>query len=144
MSPSYSTHMKSPRFPPSSYNHSSDAEEGFAGARFVEAKPSGSLSEKKPFTLQAPPIKVHNATPKTPQNGFGDAQLPPRQHVEAAPGEQTYESVPIPGAYKSPAPTKTTFGDVGLPPAGAPGQAVTSDARIESPPSSPRGWERRS
>jgi hypothetical protein len=143
LSPSYSTHMKSPRFPPSTYARSSDAEEGFAGARFVEAKPAGFKSEKKPFTLQAPPIKVHSATPKTPQGGF--SSLPPRaisppqerivEHVAAAPGEQTYDSVPIPGAYASPLPTKTTFGDVGT--------AMTSDSRIESPPSSPRGWERR-
>ncbi|CAG8957768.1 hypothetical protein HYFRA_00000106 [Hymenoscyphus fraxineus] len=145
MSPSYSTHMKSPRFPPSTYQSASEAEEGFAGARFVEAKPAGAISEKK-FTLQAPPIKIHGATPKLQQGGFANTntthQLPVRQHVEAAPGEQTYESVPIPGAYKSPAPTKTTFGDLNALP--QTGMAVTSDHRVESPPASPRGWERRS
>jgi len=136
--------MKSPRFPPNTYAQSSDSEEGFAGARFVEAPKSGFPADKKPFTLQAPPIKVHAATPKTPQDGFSAPQrafTPPQQervveHVAAAPGEQTYASVPIPGAYTSPLPTKTTFGDVGT--------AMTSDSRIESPPSSPRGWERRS
>jgi len=143
LSPSYSTHMKSPRFPPSTYAQAGQAEEGFAGARFVEAKPAGYQSEKKPFTLQAPPIKVHSATPKSAQGGFSSlparAVSPPQErvveHVAAAPGEQTYDSVPIPGAYASPLPTKTTFGDVGT--------AMTSDSRIESPPSSPRGWERR-
>ncbi|KAG9230446.1 hypothetical protein BJ875DRAFT_155420 [Amylocarpus encephaloides] len=142
LSPSFSTHMKSPRFPPNTYGSSGDAEEGLAGGRFVEAKPSGYPTEKKPFTLQAPPIKVHAATPKTPQGGFA-AQIPAPEppaeriveHVAAAPGEQTYDSVPIPGAYASPAPTKTTFGDVGT--------AMTSDRRIDSPPGSPRGWDRR-
>ncbi|TVY54552.1 hypothetical protein LSUE1_G009709, partial [Lachnellula suecica] len=41
LSPSYSQHMKSPRFPPSVYNSSPDAEDGMAGppgTRFVEAK----------------------------------------------------------------------------------------------------------
>ncbi|KAF4633728.1 hypothetical protein G7Y89_g4384 [Cudoniella acicularis] len=138
LSPSYSQHMKSPRFPPSAYAAGSDLEAGTmagAGARFVEAKPSFT-SEKKPFTLQAPPIKVHAATPKTPQTGF---QAPPpkqrvMEHVAAAPGEQTYDAVPIPGAYASPGPRQTTFDSVG--------QAMTSDTRIESPPGSPRGWER--
>jgi hypothetical protein len=106
MSPSYSTHMKSPRFPPSSYNASPQAEEGLApGARFVEAKSNASLNTK-PFTLQPPPIKIQNATPKTPQNGFETrTPSPPVErridHVAAAPGEQTYASVPIPGAYAS-------------------------------------------
>ncbi|RDL36675.1 Uncharacterized protein BP5553_06027 [Venustampulla echinocandica] len=135
LSPSYSQHMKSPRFPPAAYGSASLAEEGLAGARFVETSPT-STQEKKPFTLQAPPIRIHNATPKTPQDGF-EPQQPPKQrvleHVAAAPGEQTYAAVPIPGSYASPAPTKTTFGDVG--------QAMTSDSRIESPPGSPRGWK---
>ncbi|KAH8648906.1 hypothetical protein BGZ60DRAFT_534769 [Tricladium varicosporioides] len=138
LSPSYSTHMKSPRFPPSTFNNGPDAEDG--NARFVEAK-SSREQEKKPFTLQAPPIKVHAATPKTAQTGVFESQLPPQErkieHVAAAPGEQIYGDVPIPGAYASPAPTKTTFGAVGVP-----GQAMTSDARIESPPGSPRGWSR--
>lgn len=141
MSPSYSTHVKSPRFPPSAYNNGPAAEEGFAGAQFVEAKPSSTLNAK-PFALQAPPIKVQSATPKTPQNGFEPrAASPPVErrieHVAAAPGEQTYASVPIPGAYASPltspGPQQTTFGSVG--------QAITSEQRIESPPGSPRGWK---
>jgi hypothetical protein len=156
LSPSYSQHMKSPRFPPSVYNAAPSAEEGFAGARFVEAKPTSQVTSK-PFALQPPPIKVHAATPKTPQNGF-DAPAPPRsvspptkstspplaerriEHVAAAPGEQTYDAVPIPGAYASPLsspglaqPQHQRFGSVG--------QAFTSERRIESPPGSPRGWK---
>lgn len=148
MSPSYSMHVKSPRFPPASYSTNIDSitEEGFVapGTRFVEAKPASSVTVK-PFALQPPPIKVHAATPKTPQAGFvfpPPAQKKERviEHVAAAPGEQTYDAVPIPGAYASPLsspglaqPQHTRFGSVG--------EAITSNVRIESPPSSPRGWK---
>lgn len=143
MSPSFSQHMKSPRFPPSAYNFSSVAEEGLVapGTRFVEAKPEHTIAAK-PFALQPPPIKIHNATPKTPQNGFEAAPKPKErviEHVAAAPGEQQYAAVPIPGAYASPLtspglaqPQHRRFGSVG--------EAITSDRRIESPPGSPRGW----
>lgn len=140
LSPSYSQHVKSPRFPPSAFNANSQsmAEEGFAGTRFVEAKPISS-APTKPFQLQPPPIKIHSATPKTPQNGF-EAPIHPQErkidHVDAAPGEQQYASVPIPGAYStvtSPGPNHTRFGSVG--------EAITTDQRIESPPGSPRGWK---
>jgi len=144
LSPSYSQHMKSPRFPPASYNNGPSAEEGFAGTRFVEAKPAVAVAPK-PFALQPPPIKIHSATPKTQQNGFEPAPPPKRQeerrieHVGAAPGEQTYAAVPIPGAYASPMnspglaqPQHQRFGSVG--------QAITSEQRIESPPGSPRGF----
>lgn len=142
MSPSYSTHVKSPAFPPSTYNNGPDAEEGFAGARFVEAKSNAALNAK-PFALQPPPIKIQSATPKVSQNGFERAASPPTErrieHVSAAPGEQTYAAVPIPGAYASPLsspglaqPQNQRFGSVG--------QAITSERRIESPLGSPRGW----
>ncbi|PQE27083.1 hyphal anastamosis-8 protein [Rutstroemia sp. NJR-2017a WRK4] len=112
MSPSFSKYAAatSPRFPPSVYNNSPDAEEG-TSTRFVEAKTTTQITAK-PFTLQAPPIKVHSATPKTAQNGFEQMTPPPQsqspppakkervlEHVDAAPGEQTYAAVPIPGAY---------------------------------------------
>ena len=101
------------------------------------ASKNESFSQPKPFTLQPPPIKVHSATPTIPQDGF-EAAPKTQEHVPAAPGEQTYESVPIPGAYTSPMaspgmqPSNMTFGHP------APGQAVTTDQRVESPPSSPR------
>lgn len=111
LSPSYSQYAKSPRFPPSTYHGGPDAEEGNGiGTRFVEAK-SGMTANAKPFTLQAPPIKVQSATPKIAQGGFETQTPPPPQqypqpqpqrvveHVNVAPGEQTYASVPIPGAY---------------------------------------------
>jgi hypothetical protein len=145
LSPSYSQHVKSPRFPPSVYKSAPAAAEEYTGpgTQFVEAKSDFKIAAK-PFALQPPPIKVHAATPKTQQNGFEPP--PPRpqrerriEHVAAAPGEQTYDAVPIPGAYASPLtspglnqPQHQRFGSVG--------QAITSERRIESPPSSPRGW----
>ena len=87
------------------------AEEGDSPIQYAEVSPS--VSQHTPsFKLQAPPIRIHHATPRTAQDGFEDAlpqapMSPPPQertneHVEAAPGEQTYDAVPIPGAYASP------------------------------------------
>ncbi|KAI9745436.1 MAG: hypothetical protein M1818_000970 [Claussenomyces sp. TS43310] len=162
LSPSYSQYMKSPRFPTKSYTPMVDIKERLdeeeriaSGTRFVEAKPA-EAKVQKPFTLQAPPIKIQNATPKTPQTGF--APMSPRQvsppparqmspeprqerrteHAPVAPGEQIYGEVPIPGAYApvSPGPQQQRFGNIGF--AGLPGQALTSEQRLESPPGSPR------
>lgn len=72
------------------------------------------IAQPQPFTLQAPPIKVTGATPKVEQEGFEapvrtNTVSPPlpspafqerrNDHVAAAPGEQQYAAVPIPGAY---------------------------------------------
>lgn len=153
LSPSYSQHMKSPRFPPAAYTSMGDIEEGLRkdsyvapGTRFVEAKPK-SQKVQKPFALQPPPIKVQAATPKTPQTGFAVATLrqhsPPlrqtseqplqqetrTEHAPIAPGEHIYGDVPIPGAYAatSPGPQQQVFGNMGF--VGLPGQAVTSERR---------------
>lgn len=74
----------------------------------------------KPFQLQAPPIRVQGATPRVAQQGFTppasfpSSSTPPaesneedlsdkvNEHIGAAPGEKTYEAVPIPGAYAGP------------------------------------------
>lgn len=132
MSPSYSATMKDPRFPPSAHI---DDEEALTGVQFVEAK-SNAVLNSKPFTLQPPPTKTH-PSPAMSQTGF--APPPPRTplaerraaHMAAAPGEQTYDAVPIPGAY-----AKRPSG------AGNVGQAVTSEQRIESPPGSPTPWRK--
>ena len=71
------------------------------------------IAQPQPFSLQAPPIKITGATPKVAQDGFDtpartNTSSPPvspgferqNEHVGAAPGEQTYASVPIPGAYQ--------------------------------------------
>lgn len=146
LSPSFSTHMKSPRFPPAAYNSAntlSDAEEGHApSTRFVDAEPAFAAAPRA-FALQPPPIKIHAASPKTPAAAFQLPVPPPPQaaethagHAPVAPGEQQYAAVPIPGAYQpaSPGPAQQTFNFN----AGVPGQALTSEHRIESPPSSPR------
>jgi hypothetical protein len=111
----------------------------------------------KPFQLQAPPIRVQNATPKTAQDGFPhvDAESAPEnlnEHVGAAPGEKTYEAVPIPGAYTSPMsspsyPPSTSYGQQQEHPSmaaaleqGPPGRAYSVEGRVQtrSPPISPR------
>jgi len=93
-----------------------DAEES---VQYATAKPQ-QFAAPRPFALQAPPIKVHSATPRAAQDGFesvpsrDDTPSPPVQpqspgaqerfndHVPAAPGEQEYAAVPIPGSYASP------------------------------------------
>lgn len=89
------------------------------------------------FQLQAPPIRVQHATPKPQQDGFDPAPAPQahepervNEHVAAAPGEQHYDAVPIPGAYASPVaspsfpPAQMQHGSLaGQMHGGAPGQA---------------------
>ncbi|KAF4630989.1 hypothetical protein G7Y89_g7141 [Cudoniella acicularis] len=101
--------MKSPRFPLPIYssNPSATAEDGYTrapAARLVKANLSSALAVE-PFALQALQINIHGATPKVSQTGFGAPALLKElviKHVAAAPGEQTYDAVPIPGAYASP------------------------------------------
>ncbi len=89
--------------------------------------PQSSNTMSTPFKLQAPPIRVHHASPRvsSPSEGFVARQQssppPPQppmspppeervhQHVDAAPGEQTYDSVPIPGAYVPHTPSRGQF-----------------------------------
>lgn len=130
---------------PMSKDALSAAEEGDAreGVQYAIATPRG-FAQPKPFTLQPPPIKIHAATPKAQQAGFEATAAQPtavseapasptyaptspvfatperhQGHAEAAPGEQQYDAVPIPGAYASPlcspgfAPSATGF-DFGL------------------------------
>ncbi|KAK1138390.1 hypothetical protein N8T08_002654 [Aspergillus melleus] len=72
------------------------------------ATPRSPTMPQPTFQLQPPPIRVQHATPKSAQEEF---PAPPpaatsiqgsSQHMGAAPGERTYEAVPIPGAYASP------------------------------------------
>ncbi|KAI9700573.1 MAG: hypothetical protein M1820_006727 [Bogoriella megaspora] len=96
----------------------------------LNAKMGGGAPSSKPFQLQAPPIRIQGATPKMQQNGFESQPmqssqasppvsptLPPaeivNEHMHAAPGEHTYDAVPIPGAYVapgSPPPQQQGFG----------------------------------
>ncbi|MCJ1262830.1 hypothetical protein MMC22_002700 [Lobaria immixta] len=126
-------------FPPNVHDDPIDAAENgeYYNDSTQFAQKHQSFSTPKPFTLQPPPIRVQNATPALQQDGFEPAPTA-QEHVPAAPGEQTYEAVPIPGAYASPLaspsyqPPSFNFG------ASQPGQAYTTEGRVESPPSSPR------
>ncbi|KAI2638049.1 hypothetical protein GGS21DRAFT_538335 [Xylaria nigripes] len=124
-SPSYSQYAMSPRFPPSVYKSLSEISEEQDLAPTTEPEsafiPQATSPKpvEKPFKLQAPPSKARSATPKVPQSGFRTttASPPPPPIAEdnfaaAAPGEQQYDAVPIPGAYadavvKSPRPAQT-------------------------------------
>ncbi|KAI4192195.1 MAG: hypothetical protein LQ346_004434 [Caloplaca aetnensis] len=78
-----------------------EAENGeYYGTQYAEKRQS-SFAQPKPFALQPPPIRVQHATPSIQQDGFETAPKV-NEHVPAAPGEQTYDAVPIPGAYASP------------------------------------------
>ncbi|KAL2834504.1 hypothetical protein BDW59DRAFT_48374 [Aspergillus cavernicola] len=69
------------------------------------ATPISPTRPQATFQLQPPPIRVQHATPKTEQEEFSaptPTPSPPQDHMAAAPGERTYEAVPIPGAYASP------------------------------------------
>ena len=62
-----------------------------------------SFSQPKPFNLQPPPVRIQHATPTIQQDGFEPAPIEQiQEHVPAAPGEQLFDAVPIPGAYTSP------------------------------------------
>lgn len=111
--------MYSPRFAPGNRDATDAAEKGQ-----VMPDPSthfGSLAgalapAPAKFTLSKPPTK----SPKVTQKSFDSSAsspaspVPPKiptvtvnEHVDAAPGEQTYGAVPIPGAYASPVQSPT-------------------------------------
>ena len=94
-------------------NATSAADENDGKVQYAQVR---EIVQPQPFSLQAPPIKVTSATPKVNQDGFDapartqtvSPPLPPvspgfqerhNDHVNAAPGEQQYAAVPIPGAY---------------------------------------------
>lgn len=115
----YSQHALSPRFPPpANFRSMGDMEESnpfTPGGRHVPEPASGFAAKMadKPFKLQAPPPKAPSATkkpalspvePSPVEASPSSMNLPTitvneHGHGPAAPGEQVYESVPIPGAY---------------------------------------------
>lgn len=119
--PGFAQTPRTPGFPsqlntPRNMDSVSAAERGQLPTQFVASPHSNTTSS--PFRLQAPPIRIHSATPKiSPSEGFQRQAMtssPPPQppmspppeervhdHVSAGPGEQTYDAVPIPGAYAS-------------------------------------------
>ncbi|KAJ2899752.1 hypothetical protein MKZ38_002826 [Zalerion maritima] len=129
-SPAFSQYALSPRFPPSAYRSLGDIEEQpiSSETKFTEPKSAFAAASTspvgdKPFKLQAPPIKAPSATPKIGTKELKTPDTPNAppfpssnmlEHAPVAPGEQQYESVPIPGAYgdaavKSPPATQTSF-----------------------------------
>lgn len=124
----------SPRFSPRPTDDQySQAEKG-QNSPSTQFATAPAFTQPKPFKLQPPPIKIHNATPKMSSDGFDS--IPPPLHSPAAPGEREYESVPIPGAYASPL-QSPAFAPTPVEPV-YPGQALTTEQRVESPPGSPR------
>ncbi|KAI1200581.1 hypothetical protein F5X97DRAFT_83288 [Nemania serpens] len=126
-SPSFSQYAMSPRFPPSAYKSFSEISEApsFTPGPQIAEPPSSFMSQAGPakaaetsFKLQAPPSKARSATPKIGQGAFHSPTTtspPQNSFTAAAPGEQQYAAVPIPGAYadallKSPPPAQTSFG----------------------------------
>lgn len=111
---------KSPFFAAGPVDPYSAAEKG-EGCATQYASPRSPTRPAPSFQLQPPPIRVQQPTPQTAQEEFQPpaptpASIPPAsqspspppqaetQHVSAAPGEQSYGAVPIPGAYTSAAP----------------------------------------
>lgn len=112
--PGFAHTPRTPRFPTGMSQIKEDphsaAENGYSQQSPFPATSPQSAATSSPFRLQPAPTKH---TPKTPQTAFepvAQSTTPPPQarptsperrndHVSAAPGEQVYESVPIPGAY---------------------------------------------
>lgn len=119
MSPAFPAHLHDPE----------DSAENGENVQYAQKRQSSS-AQPEPFTLQPPPIKVHQATPGISQEAFEPTPETHAEHVPAAPGEQQYESVPIPGAYSSPLSS----------PSFAPAQPMSFGQAVStsSPPGSPR------
>ncbi|KAM5434944.1 hypothetical protein McanMca71_002493 [Microsporum canis] len=72
------------------------------------ANPSPVTTTNKPFQLQPPPSRSSSSIHNSPHTEMHNPPLSPgmaervNQHISAAPGEQSYAAVPIPGAYRSP------------------------------------------
>jgi hypothetical protein len=103
--PGYTQTPRSPSFPVMRVDTMPNAEDSQSPVQYASA-----TTPTSGFRLQPPPIRVQGATPRTQQDGFEPplptASPPPKErlneHVAAAPGEQQYDAVPIPGAYAAP------------------------------------------
>ncbi|KKZ64730.1 hypothetical protein EMCG_09364 [[Emmonsia] crescens] len=112
------------------------AEEGYSTQYATPKTPEATYPGSQPFQLRPPPIRVQDATPKISQDGFNMPMSPAtlerrNHHVDAAPGEQKYESVPIPGAYATPL-TSPTFAPETRGSDVIPGMAVTTERIVPS------------
>lgn len=108
---------KSPFYAAQAIDPYSSAEKGELNTKTQYASPRSPTRPVPSFQLQAPPIKVQQATPQMAQDGFHSPPVPAAhstpskspsppptepQHMAAAPGETDYGAVPIPNAYASP------------------------------------------
>lgn len=102
-----------PRTPKYAYGSPSQPQDVYSAAENCEVKSSQTQYASAPsptrpqaaFQLQPPPIRLQQATPKSTQGEFQPPATPSQasnDHMGAAPGERTYDAVPIPGAYASP------------------------------------------
>jgi hypothetical protein len=74
--------------------------------------PSPEVDARSPLVINAPPLSARYPAPPMSARSFAAGPLSPRmmaaqeasiqEHVAAAPGEQVYAAVPIPGAYEAP------------------------------------------
>ena len=94
-----------PTSPPPQQDIYSAAENGeVTGSQTQYASPRSPTRPPAAFQLQPPPIRIQHATPRQGQEEF-PGPGPSRgsnDHMAAAPGERTFDSVPIPGAYACP------------------------------------------
>lgn len=120
--PGFAYTPRTPRFPTGMSEIKEDPHSAAENGHAQSFSPN-SATTAAPFKLQAPPSK----TPKPAQGSFEapsstSAPAPPQEvrtptpeaerrneHVAAAPGEQVYEAVPIPGAY-APTPAQAQHG----------------------------------
>lgn len=103
-----------PGFPKSPYVSTTlqEQDDDYSTAEKGEFYPTQYATPRSPtkplptFQLQPPPIRTQNATPKPEQGGFATPAPAQKEkvneHMGAAPGEPTYEAVPIPGGYSRP------------------------------------------
>jgi hypothetical protein len=100
LSRSYSAYMKSPRSAPAVYTAHPDAKEGLdPGTHFVEDRVTS--QPVKPYMFQLPHNEVYPQAGLVFQPTFQENNR--MEHAPVAWNEQTYEAVPIPGAYVDPA-----------------------------------------
>lgn len=122
-----------PRSPKPKADPYSTAEYGeYYAPQFAAPAPISTTSHQ-PFQLQRPPIR--SPTQRSPPTSRSTSPTPVQRvngHIGPAPGEKTYESVPIPNSYGSPISSPTfTPQQQFREPDNTPGMAVTTDQIVQ-------------
>ena len=104
--PGAASSFKSPlgaSFPRDLHDSDSDNEndtQHFGGIEKADREYEARLAQFNHLSVPPPPgVVVTGATPTVGQGEFGAEGEKVQDHVPAAPGEQVYDSVPIPGAH---------------------------------------------